>query len=279
MSAPAFGSGGSRTPTGSPVSAGRSTSARRVSSPAARWRSSIRWRHPRTTGSCGRGSTRARRHSSSSSSPTTSATSTFSCAATAAVRSVHGCSGAATSPRRSWSRSSRRSELPGGLVALYDGRGRNETPLWLPEQKTLVFADALTAPAGELRVWATPALEARALPALRAMLELPFERVIVSHGAPVTRPGGVRARARAAAVEPASSSRATRGRGSRSASASTSRPCERGRRRSSKRGPERSLLHGGCSDLRIQLRRIDTGTIVRSATAIDRDCPGCWRFV
>ena len=30
------------------------------------------------------------------------------------------------------------SELPGGLVALYDGRGRNETPLWLPEQRALV---------------------------------------------------------------------------------------------------------------------------------------------
>ncbi len=27
------------------------------------------------------------------------------------------------------------SELPGGLVALYDGRGRSETPLWLPEQR------------------------------------------------------------------------------------------------------------------------------------------------
>jgi glyoxylase-like metal-dependent hydrolase (beta-lactamase superfamily II) len=77
------------------------------------------------------------------------------------------------------------SELPGGLVALYDGRGRNETPLWLPEQKTLVFADALTAPGEELRVWASPAYEARALPALRAMLELPFERVIVSHGEPM----------------------------------------------------------------------------------------------
>jgi glyoxylase-like metal-dependent hydrolase (beta-lactamase superfamily II) len=77
------------------------------------------------------------------------------------------------------------SELPGGLVALYDGRGRNETPLWLPEQRALVFADALTAPAGELRVWATPALEERALPALRALLELPFEQVIVSHGEPV----------------------------------------------------------------------------------------------
>jgi hypothetical protein len=35
------------------------------------------------------------------------------------------------------------SRLPGGLVAFY------ETPLWLPEQRTLVFADALT-PRGEL---------------------------------------------------------------------------------------------------------------------------------
>ncbi len=77
------------------------------------------------------------------------------------------------------------SELPGGLVALYDGRGRNETPLWLPEQRTLVFADALTAPDGELRVWATPWPEERALPALRTLLELPFEHVIVSHGDPV----------------------------------------------------------------------------------------------
>jgi hypothetical protein len=75
-------------------------------------------------------------------------------------------------------------ELPGGLVALYDGRGRNETPLWLPEQRALVFADALAAPDGELRVGATPH-EERALPALRALLELPFEHVIVSHGEPL----------------------------------------------------------------------------------------------
>ena len=77
------------------------------------------------------------------------------------------------------------SQLPGGLVALYDGRGRNETPLWLPEQRALVFADALTAPGGELRVWASPWHRERALPALRALLELPFEHVIVSHGEPV----------------------------------------------------------------------------------------------
>ena len=77
------------------------------------------------------------------------------------------------------------SQLPGGLVALYDGRGRNETPLWLPEQRVLVFADALTAPEGKLRIWITPWHEERVLPALRALLELPFEHVIVSHGEPV----------------------------------------------------------------------------------------------
>lgn len=78
--------------------------------------------------------------------------------------------------------------LPGGLVALYDGRGKNETPLWLPEQKALMFADALTAPRarnGELCVWWTPWHEERALPALKALLDLPFETVIVSHGEPV----------------------------------------------------------------------------------------------
>jgi glyoxylase-like metal-dependent hydrolase (beta-lactamase superfamily II) len=77
------------------------------------------------------------------------------------------------------------SELPGGLVGLYDGRNRNETPLWLPEQRALVFADALTAPEGELLVWGLPWHEERVVPALRALLELPFEIVIVSHGEPV----------------------------------------------------------------------------------------------
>jgi glyoxylase-like metal-dependent hydrolase (beta-lactamase superfamily II) len=76
-------------------------------------------------------------------------------------------------------------ELPGGLLALDDGRGRMETPLYLPEQRALVFADGLTAPGGVLRVWSSPRHEDRALPALRAMLELPFEHVLVAHGEPV----------------------------------------------------------------------------------------------
>ena len=76
-------------------------------------------------------------------------------------------------------------ELPGGALALYDGRGRNETPLYLPEQGALVFSDGLTAPGGVLRVWHTPWHEERVLPALRALLALPFELVLVSHGEPV----------------------------------------------------------------------------------------------
>ena len=77
------------------------------------------------------------------------------------------------------------SQLPGGIVALNDSRGKNETPLWLPEQRTIVFADAMTAPKGQLRIWITPWHEEKVLPAFRAMLELPFEHVIVSHGEPV----------------------------------------------------------------------------------------------
>jgi len=76
-------------------------------------------------------------------------------------------------------------ELPGGLLALFDPRGRAETPLWLPEQRALVFADALTAPDGELLVWKTGFHEERVLPGLRVFLRYPFEHVIVSHGAPV----------------------------------------------------------------------------------------------
>jgi len=76
------------------------------------------------------------------------------------------------------------SRLPGGFVALYDGRGRYETPLWLPEQRVLVFADGMTGAGGDLRIWETPHI-AGARPALRELLELAFEHVIVSHGQPV----------------------------------------------------------------------------------------------
>jgi broad specificity phosphatase PhoE len=68
---------------------------------------------------------------------------------------------------------------------VYDGRDTQETAVYLPEQRALVFADGMTAPDGELRVWATPWHEERVLPAMRALLDLPFELVLVSHGEPV----------------------------------------------------------------------------------------------
>ncbi|MGH3047743.1 MAG: hypothetical protein ACRDNC_12175 [Gaiellaceae bacterium] len=148
-------------------------------------RSSIRSRLPTTRQTSGLDSTPARRRSSSSSSRITSATSTSSPAATASAPSAPACSGAGTSRRPTSKESSRAASFRAAWVALYDGRGRNETPLWLPEQRALVFADGLTAPGGELRVWSTPWHEERALPALRALLDLPFERVLVSHGEPV----------------------------------------------------------------------------------------------
>ena len=78
-----------------------------------------------------------------------------------------------------------RTKLPGGLIALYDGRGSTETPIWAPEQRAIVFADGLTGNGGVLRVWDSPVRRQGILPALRAMLDLPFEHVLTSHGTPV----------------------------------------------------------------------------------------------
>jgi len=75
--------------------------------------------------------------------------------------------------------------LPGGAVALADPRGFSETPVWLPEQRVIVFGDALTERNGQLRTWTMRDVDGSAKRALHALLELPFERVIISHGEPV----------------------------------------------------------------------------------------------
>jgi hypothetical protein len=76
-------------------------------------------------------------------------------------------------------------ELPGCAVVLNDPRGFSETALWLPEQRVIVFADALTERKGVLRTWTMRDLDGRAARALRSLLDLPFELVIISHGKPV----------------------------------------------------------------------------------------------
>ena len=70
--------------------------------------------------------------------------------------------------------------VPAALLAL-----SINAPVASGQDRPLQTESALTAPGGDLRVWGTPWHEARVLPALRALLELPFERVIVSHGEPV----------------------------------------------------------------------------------------------
>ena len=81
-------------------------------------------------------------------------------------------------------------ELPGGLVAQFDGRFRGECPMWIPEHRTLVFADAVISDRdGDLRIWWCEWHREYVVPAFRRLLELPVERVLVAHGAPIAHDG------------------------------------------------------------------------------------------
>ena len=84
--------------------------------------------------------------------------------------------------------------LPGGIEALPSGRGA-EVVLWLPARRSLVFGDVLLG-AGSDRVGLCPeswlpdgTTLADLRLALRPLLELPVERLLVSHGEPVLRDG------------------------------------------------------------------------------------------
>src|SRR5437588_4718476 len=169
---------------GSRVRAGSRSWRRRASSRAARDSFWIRLLRLPTLLSYGSGSTHTRRLPLWFSSRITFATSTCSCAATVSQHSARASSFERTSPRPSWISLSPAAVFRAGSspfrMAAAGTRRRYGSP-----SSALVFADALTAPGGELRVWASPSHKERALPALRALLKLPFERVIVSHGEPV----------------------------------------------------------------------------------------------
>lgn len=81
---------------------------------------------------------------------------------------------------------------------------RAERPLWVPAHGALFFGDALVVtPDGELVIWSQDRLDAarrafyadRFAPTLAPLLDLPVERVLVTHGAPVLRgaPAALRA--------------------------------------------------------------------------------------
>jgi hypothetical protein len=88
--------------------------------------------------------------------------------------------------------------LPTGVSAHPIGRPRRqETPLFLPSHRALVFGDAVAEVDGKLRVWATGRVDDRRArwyrdrfnPTLEPLLELDFDRVLVTHGKPVLSDG------------------------------------------------------------------------------------------
>jgi hypothetical protein len=89
-------------------------------------------------------------------------------------------------------------ELPAGISAHRIGKPRrHETPLHIPSHKALVFGDAVAEVDGRLVVWASAKVDAkierfhreRFNPTLEALLDLDFERVLVTHGQPIRKGG------------------------------------------------------------------------------------------
>jgi hypothetical protein len=88
---------------------------------------------------------------------------------------------------------------PAGVTAFPIGRPRrSERPLWLPSHAALAFGDSVvTTPDGELRVWLWDPLDDKRLrwyreryaPTFEPLLDLPAERILVTHGEPVLEDG------------------------------------------------------------------------------------------
>jgi hypothetical protein len=91
-----------------------------------------------------------------------------------------------------------KADLPAGITAYAIGKPRrHETPLHLPSHKALAFGDAVAEVDGKLVVWATGRVDAkmerfhreRFNPTLEPLLELDFDRVLVTHGQPIRKGG------------------------------------------------------------------------------------------
>ncbi len=85
-------------------------------------------------------------------------------------------------------------ETPAAVEELALPPEMEETLWWLPEHRTLVAGDVLVGAAGEVSVCPDSWLDQRCTPAalrtaLRPLLDLPLERILVAHGEPVLQDG------------------------------------------------------------------------------------------
>ena len=89
-------------------------------------------------------------------------------------------------------------DLPAGATAHRIGKPRRfETPLHLPSHSALAFGDAVAEVDGALRVWSESSVDEevrrfyrdRFNPTLEPLLELDFDRVLITHGQPVLQDG------------------------------------------------------------------------------------------
>jgi hypothetical protein len=96
-------------------------------------------------------------------------------------------------------------KLAAAVLAFPIGNPRRyETPLWFPDHRALAFGDALVGYEGSLRVWQQGPFSKqwyreKFLPTLAPLLTLDVERVLATHGPPVTHGGREALRAAVAA--------------------------------------------------------------------------------
>jgi len=110
----------------------------------------------------------------------------------------HAAAGKRLDDKQGWREIEPGAELPAGISAHAIGKPRrHEMPLHIPSHGALAFGDAVAEVDGDLVVWAVKRVDEdvkrfhreRFNPTLEPLLELDFERVLVTHGEPVMKHG------------------------------------------------------------------------------------------
>ncbi len=86
-------------------------------------------------------------------------------------------------------------ELPRGVEAIELDGEPQQAVFFIREHATLVTGDVLSGTSGTFHVFVDEADPERLLPSLDALAELPIEKVIIPHGAPILSGGAARIRA------------------------------------------------------------------------------------